>query len=92
MLYKYVQKHVKSKEQSKAPPPLPVATMVVEIQDDSKQKQEVKPREWSNLISFSFKTTILGHIFKKSTHSFFGPWSFLLTHIRFAPIEGPKDF
>jgi hypothetical protein len=35
-----------------------MATMLVEIQDESKRKQEVKPREWSNfdfyLLSFYF--------------------------------------
>ena len=29
---------------------------------------------------------------KKSTHSFFGAWSFFLVHIRFIPSEGPKAF
>jgi hypothetical protein len=29
---------------------------------------------------------------KKSTHSLFGPWSFLLIHIRFTPSEGPNGF
>ena len=32
------------------------------------------------------------YIFFKSTHLFFGAWSFLLVHIRFTPIKGPKDF
>jgi len=39
------------------------------------------------------KTIIFEHIYeKKSTHSLFGAWSFLLIHIHFTPSEGPKDF
>ena len=29
---------------------------------------------------------------KKSTHSFFGAWSFFLVHIQFTSSEGPKSF
>jgi hypothetical protein len=40
---------------------------------------------------FFSKLPIFGHILegKNSTHSLFGPWSFLLIHIRFTPSEGP---
>ena len=51
-----------------------------------------RPKEWSNLIMFSFsKTTFFGHILlKKLAHSLFGAWSLLLVHIQFTPSEGPK--
>jgi hypothetical protein len=38
---------------------------------------------------YSSKTTLFGHILKKSSHSLFGCMSFLLVHIRFTPGEGP---
>ena len=31
------------------------------------------------------------HSLKKSAHSFFGAWPFLLAHIRFTPSEGAKS-
>ena len=52
----------------------------------------MKTREEKGMVKFetSFKTALLGHISKKSTHSLFGAWSFLLVHICFTPNEGPK--
>ena len=55
-------------------------------EDEDKRRQ----KEWSNL-SFS-KSDLFGHILKRSAHSLFGAWSFLLIHIRFTPSEGPKGF
>ena len=50
-----------------------------------------KTREWSNLNQFS-KLPLLDIYYKKSAHSLFGAWSFLLVHIRVTPSERPKDF
>ena len=47
-----------------------------------------KTKEWSNF----FKISLSGHILKKSTHSHFGAWSFILVHIHVTPSEGPKGF
>ena len=49
---------------------------------------EEKTREWSNL-NF-LKTTLFGHIFKKTMTFTFGAWSFLSVHILFTPGERPK--
>jgi hypothetical protein len=52
----------------------------------------MKTREFFNFFNFSSsETTFFEHILKKSTHSFFGAWSFLLVHIWFTPSEEPKD-
>ena len=39
-----------------------------------------------------FKTALSRRILKKSTHSYFGAWSFILVHIHVTPSEGPKGF
>ena len=43
-------------------------------------------------LDFDFFQTFLYWGIKKSTHSLFGAWSFLLVHIWFTHSEGPKDF
>ena len=52
------------------------------------RRRQKKTKEWSNF----FKTAFFGHILKKSAHSLFGAWFFLLVHIWFTPSEGPKGF
>jgi hypothetical protein len=49
----------------------------------------MKTREWSIFFPSS-KIIIYGHILKKTFT--FSAWSFLLIHIQFTPIEGPKNF
>ena len=41
---------------------------------------------------FSFKTTLCGHILKKSTHSLFGAMVICLVHLRSTASEGPIGF
>jgi hypothetical protein len=69
--------------------------MLVEVQGENMRKQEDKTREekwrqeksrvWSTLIFFSFQNCTFWTCIKKekSTHSFFGAWSFLSVHIQF---------
>ena len=38
----------------------------------------------------NLKTTLFGHILRKSTHSFLGAWSLLLVHVWFTSSERPK--
>jgi hypothetical protein len=57
-------------------------------EDKDKRRQE-NGQTW---ILFLFKTALFGHMLKKSAHSFFGAWSFLLVHVWFTPSEGPKGF
>ena len=52
--------------------------------------RQEKTREWSNLNVI--KAGLLDIYLKKSPHSLFGAWSFLLVHIRFTPSEGAKGF
>jgi hypothetical protein len=56
-------------------------------------EKKMKTKEVELIIKIDIyfsKTTIFGHILKKSTNSFFGAWLFLLVHIRCTPSEGPK--
>ena len=54
-------------------------------------EEKMTTREWSKFIYlFISNLPIWGHILEKSTHSFFGAWSFLLVHIRFMPSEGAQ--
>jgi hypothetical protein len=57
-------------------------------EDEDKRRQE-NGQTW---ILFLFKTALFGHTLKKSAHSHFGAWSFLLVHVWFTPSEGPKGF
>jgi hypothetical protein len=54
----------------------------------------MKTREDKKMVKldFFFQNYLYGHISKKSTHSLFGAWSFLLVHIWFTPSEGCKIF
>jgi hypothetical protein len=45
-------------------------------EDEDKKKQENDQN-----FNFFFKTVLFGHKLKKTSHSFFGAWSFLLIHI-----------
>ena len=56
-----------------------------------RRRRQEKTREWSILILF-FKQPFWANILKKSSHSFFGAWSFFFVHIWITPSEGPKDF
>jgi hypothetical protein len=55
--------------------------------EDEEKRMTVKLK-----LSSSQKLPPFVHISKKSTHSFFSAWSFLLILIQFAPSAGPKDF
>ena len=56
-----------------------------ENEDKRRQKND------QTLKKFPSKTTLFGHrIKKKSTHSLYGTWSFLVIHIQFTPAWGPK--
>ena len=68
--------------------------MIFFILKEETTKTRKDKKKKSNLIfnSFSFKTALFEHILKKSAHSFYGAWSFLLVHIRFTSNEEPKDF
>ena len=70
-----------------------IATMLAKTQGENKQKQKVKAEisQVKPRLESIFKSALFGHILKKSAHSFFGAWSFLLIHSRFTPIEGPKN-
>ena len=51
-----------------------------------------KTREVKRMVKLEFfsKLPFLDIYYKKSTHSLFDAWSFLLVHMRFTPSEGPK--
>jgi hypothetical protein len=61
-------------------------------------KENIKTREYKRIQEngqtwlIVFKTSLFSTYQKKSTHSLFGAWSFLLIHICFTPSEGPKNF
>ena len=57
-------------------------------------EKKTKTKEDKRMVKldFFFKISLFGHVFKKSSHSFCGAWSFLLVHIRFTPSEEPKGF
>ena len=41
---------------------------------------------------FLIETAFSGHTSKNSAYPLFGAWAFLVVHIRFTLIEGPKGF
>ena len=54
----------------------------------------MKTKEDKRIVKLDFfsKLPFLGIYQKRSPHSFFGAWSFLLVHIWFTPSERPKGF
>jgi len=55
----------------------------------------MKTMEDNIMVKFElfFKIALFGHMLKKkSAHSLFGAWSFLLVHIWFTPSEGSTYF
>jgi hypothetical protein len=53
----------------------------------------MKTREWSNLIVFTFKSTLFGHTLRKKSGTFnFWPRLLFLVHIWFTPSEGSTIF
>ena len=54
----------------------------------------MKTRENKRMVKLEFfsQTALFGHILRKTAHSLFGAWSFLLVHIQFTPSKGPKGF
>ena len=56
--------------------------------EEKMKTRENKSGQAKNFQNYPFWT----YIEKKSTHSLFGAWSFLLVHIQFTPREKPKGF
>ena len=69
-------------------------TMLAKIQGGNKSKHEVRPREDKRMVKLNFflKYHFFYFVLKKSMHSLFSAWSFLLVHVRFTTNEGPKTF
>ena len=54
----------------------------------------MKTRENKRMVKLELfsQTALFGHILRKTAHSLFGAWSFLLVHIQFTPSKEPKGF
>ena len=56
------------------------------------EEMKTKKRQKYDQIWFFFQKCPFWTYIKKSTHSLFGAWSFLLVHIQFTPSEGLEAF
>ena len=86
------QKGASVEEKGKGPWQRNIIIMIFFLGEEKVKTREDKKNRQTRFLFFIFsKMPFLGHVFKKSTHSIFGAWSFLLTQIRFTPSKGPKD-
>ena len=64
----------------------------------TRSEDKRSPREDKRMFKFYYyflffhKCSFWTYIYKKTTHSQFGAWSFFLVHLWFTPSEGPKGF